>query len=120
MAAETTRSTDPEDYQNLPQAVGAMSKTFADGHVIPLHQHQRDQLLYGISGIMRMRTNREAWIVPRDSAVYIPAGIRHSVSMHGKVDMRTLYVDTKASADRPDTGWVRTTGWMASGGATST
>ena len=97
----TTRSTDPEDYQNLPQAVGAMSKVFADGYVIPLHQHQRDQLLYGISGIMRLRTERAAWIVPRDSAVYIPAGTRHSVSMHGTVDMRTLYIDTKA-ADRLD------------------
>ena len=58
MAVDTTRSTDPEDYQNLPQAVGAMSKVFADGYVIPLHQHQRDQLLYGISGIMRLRTER--------------------------------------------------------------
>jgi quercetin dioxygenase-like cupin family protein len=68
MAVDATRSTDPEDYQNLPQAVGAMSKVFADGYVIPLHQHQRDQLLYAISGIMRLRTEREAWIVPRDSA----------------------------------------------------
>jgi AraC-like DNA-binding protein/quercetin dioxygenase-like cupin family protein len=102
MAVDTTRSTDPEDYQNLPQAVGAMSKVFADGYVIPLHQHQRDQLLYGISGIMRLRSEREAWIVPRDRAVYIPAGTRHSVSMHGNVDMRTLYIDTKAAADRPD------------------
>jgi AraC-like DNA-binding protein/quercetin dioxygenase-like cupin family protein len=101
MVLATTRSTDPEDYQNLPQPVGAMSKVFADGYVIPLHQHQRDQLLYGISGIMRLRTEREAWIVPRDSAVYIPADTRHSVSMHGNVDMRTLYIDTKA-ADRPD------------------
>lgn len=105
MAVATTRSTDPKDYQNLPQAVGAMSKVFADGYVIPLHQHQRDQLLYGISGIMRLRTEREAWIVPRDSAVYIPAGTRHSISMHGNVDMRTLYIDTKA-ANRPDALYV--------------
>ena len=41
MAVDATCSTDPEDYQNLPQAVGAMSKVFADGYVIPLHQHQR-------------------------------------------------------------------------------
>lgn len=92
---DPTRSTDPEDYQDLPQAVGAMSKTFADGHVIPLHEHQRDQLLYAIHGIMRLRTHDTAWIVPRNSAVYIPAGTRHSVSMHGPVDMRTLYIDTR-------------------------
>ena len=101
MAAHSTRSTDPEDYQNLPQAVGAMSKAFADGHVIPLHAHRRDQLLYAVRGIMRMRSEREAWIVPRDSAVYIPAGTRHSVSMHGQVDMRTLYIDAEAVAGRP-------------------
>lgn len=96
----TARSTNPEDYQNLPQAVGAMAKAFADGATIPLHQHQRDQLLYGIGGIMRLRTEREAWIVPRDSAVYIPAATRHSVSMHGKVDMRTLYIDPTVT-ERP-------------------
>jgi len=94
MAVSKTRSTDPLDYQDLPQAIGAMSKRFTDGSVIPLHQHERDQLLYATRGIMRLRTEREAWIVPRDGAVYIPTGTRHSISMHGAVDMRTLYIDT--------------------------
>jgi AraC-like DNA-binding protein/quercetin dioxygenase-like cupin family protein len=100
-AVDPTRSTDPEDYQDLPQAVGAMSKSFADGHVIPPHQHRRDQLLYAVRGTMRLRTRDTAWIVPRDSAVYIPAGSRHSVSMHGPVDMRTLYIDTNTIPARP-------------------
>ena len=65
---DPTRSTDPEDYQDLPQAVGAMSKAFADGHVIPPHAHRRDQLLYAVRGIMQLRTEDAAWIVPRDSA----------------------------------------------------
>ena len=43
---------------------------------------------------MRLRTEGEAWIVPQESAVYIPAGTHHSVNMHGSVDMRTLYIDT--------------------------
>lgn len=106
MAEDTTRSTDAEDYQNLPQAVGAMAKIFADGYVIPLHQHRRDQLLYAISGIMWMRTKHEAWIVPRGSAVHIPAGTPHSVSIHGNVDMRTLYIDVAATADRRGTLYV--------------
>ncbi|MDP6876891.1 MAG: AraC family transcriptional regulator, partial [Alphaproteobacteria bacterium] len=36
---------------------------------------------------------------PRDSAVYIPAGTHHSVSMHGSVEMRTLYIDTTVRDD---------------------
>ena len=97
MTVHDERSTDPQDYQGLPQAIGLMSKSFADGFVIPLHEHERDQLLYAAGGIMRLRTEAEAWIVPRDSAVYIPAGTHHAVSMHGNVEMRTLYIDTAAT-----------------------
>ena len=90
------RSTNPEDFQNLSQAVGVMSKAFADGWEIPLHHHTRDQLLFASQGIMRLRTERDAWVVPRNSAVYIPAGTQHAVSMHGAVDMRTLYIDKES------------------------
>ncbi len=101
MADTPARSTDPEDYQDLPQEIGAMSKDFADGFIVALHEHERDQLLYATRGIMRLRTAGEAWIVPRDSAVYIPAGTKHSVGMHGDVDMRTLYIDTASANARP-------------------
>ena len=96
-----TRSTDPNDYQRLPQTIAVMPKSFEDGHVIPFHRHRRDQLLYAISGIMRLRNDRQAWIVPPDRAVYIPALIDHTVSMHGRVEMRTLYIDAETSAKNP-------------------
>ena len=89
------RSTHPSEYQEISQPIGAMSKHFADGYLIPDHHHRRDQLLYAVSGIMRLRTENGAWLVPPVGAVYIPAGIKHSVSMHGDVDMRTLYIDPK-------------------------
>ncbi|MDA1098299.1 MAG: helix-turn-helix transcriptional regulator [Proteobacteria bacterium] len=101
MAVHEMRSTDPLDYQDLPQSIGVMSKEFVDGFVIPPHVHARDQLLYATSGIMRLRTEQAAWIVPRGSAIYIPAGNRHAVSMHGSVEMRTLYIDKKATDDGP-------------------
>ena len=95
------RSTDPLDYQNLPQSIGAMPKSYSDGHVIALHHHERDQLLYAIRGTMRLRTEQEAWIVPPAGAIYIPAGTPHSVSMHGHVDMRTLYIDAENTGTKP-------------------
>ncbi len=100
MVKENLRSINPLDYQDLPQTVGAMSKKFEDGYEIALHHHERDQLLYATSGIMRLRTEREAWIVPSDNAVYIPANVLHAVTMHGDVDMRTLYIDSKAAIKR--------------------
>jgi len=69
-----------------------MVKSFPDGHAIAPHRHDRDQLLYAVSGVMRLRTDRDALIVPADRAVYIPGGTRHAVRMHGAVEMRTLYI----------------------------
>ncbi|WP_337660435.1 AraC family transcriptional regulator [Anderseniella sp. Alg231-50] len=101
MSTITSRSTNPVDYQNLPQPIVVMAKSFSDGFSIPPHQHERVQLLYAINGVMRLRTKRDAWVVPPDGAAYIPAGISHSVSMHGAVDMRTLYIDPLAIRTRP-------------------
>ncbi len=93
MTQPSRRSTNARHFQGLAQSIGVMAKSFDDGFVIAQHDHERDQLLYAKSGIMRLRTDHQAWIVPPDVAVYIPAGIGHSVSMQGSVDMRTLYID---------------------------
>lgn len=98
---KSNRSTDPLDYQHLDQAVAAMAKSFPTGFQIPPHHHERDQLLYAVSGTMRIRTSGDAWIVPPDRAVYIPAGIEHSVSMRAPVEMRTLYIAAPGSIPMP-------------------
>ena len=69
-----------------------MAKSFADGFEIAPHHHRRDQLVYAVSGLMRVRTEHEAWIVPPDRAVYVPGSTTHSISMRGEVEMRTLYI----------------------------
>ena len=100
---DPARSTEPLDYQNLAQPIGAMAKSFADGFEIELHHHDRDQLLYAIRGVMLLRTDRAAWVVPPDRAVYIPATVPHTVSMYGDVEMRTLYIDAEATPVRDRT-----------------
>ena len=56
------RSTNADDYQDVPRPLAAMSKTFASGHEIEPHHHPRDQLVYSVTGVMRVRTKTEAWI----------------------------------------------------------
>jgi len=91
------RSTDPRDYQSVPRPFAAMAKGFADGFEIAPHHHKRDQLIYAVSGLMRVRTAHEAWIVPPDRAVYVPAHTTHALSMRGAVEMRTLYIARNAA-----------------------
>lgn len=95
------RSTDPADYQAVPRAIAAMSKSFNPGETIAPHRHPRDQVLFAIEGVMRVATDGEAWIVPPDRALYVPGGVDHGVAMKGHVEMRTLYIRPGAAPGLP-------------------
>ena len=95
------RSDDPRDYQGVPRPLAAMAKSFADGFEVAPHAHQRDQFLYAVDGIMRVRTSEQAWIVPPNRAVYIPALTVHAISVRGNLEMRTLYLVPRATDDLP-------------------
>ena len=96
-----TRSTNAADYQKVPRPVAAMSKQFKDGFEIAPHHHSRDQFLYSVTGLMRVRTRAEAWIVPPDRAVYLPARVEHSIGIRGLVTMSTLYIAPGAKDGLP-------------------
>lgn len=97
----TPRSTNAADYQNVPRPIAAMSKPFKDGFEITPHRHSRDQFLYSVTGVMRVRTQAEAWIVPPDRAVYLPAHVEHSIGIRGLVTMSTLYIAPGAKEGLP-------------------
>ena len=70
-------------------------------HVIPLHFHDRDQLVYASQGVMTVLTSAGFWVVPTLRAVWIPAGIPHTVTMSGRVAMRTLYFKPRLARALP-------------------
>ncbi len=70
-------------------------------HVIPLHFHDRDQLVYASQGVMTVLTAAGIWVVPTLRAVWIPASVPHSISMSGKVAMRTLYLRPRLARTLP-------------------
>ena len=77
------------------------SRDYPAGHVIPLHFHDRDQLVYASRGVMTVRTGDGTWVVPPQRAVWIPARISHTITMSGAVAMRTLYLKPKLAAALP-------------------
>lgn len=98
---ENNRSIDPDDYQSVPRAIAAMAKSFAPGDTVAPHAHARDQVLYATRGVMRVATSSEAWIVPPDRALYVPAGLEHGVAIRGGVEMRTLFIQPGAASGLP-------------------
>src|SRR6201996_788057 len=65
---------------------------FKPGYVIGRHAHPEDQILFAAEGVMTVDTDQGIWVVPPLRAVWIPAETLHSVTMSGRVSMRTLYL----------------------------
>lgn len=65
---------------------------YSHGYKVPLHFHDRDQLVFATQGVMSVQTSEGAWVVPSQRAVWIPARVPHEIRMAGKVSMRTLYL----------------------------
>jgi AraC-like DNA-binding protein len=81
------------DPRRSPDAdISSLSYTYANGHTIPQHFHEVDQILFGISGVMAVTTAEGVWIVPQHRAVWIPAKTIHSIEIWGPLTMKTLYL----------------------------
>ena len=81
--------------------ITTLTHDYAAGHVIPLHFHDRDQLVYASRGVMTVRTSDGTWVVPTYRAVWIPAKVPHTITMSGTVAMRTLYLKPRLARTLP-------------------
>jgi AraC-like DNA-binding protein/quercetin dioxygenase-like cupin family protein len=106
-AASRTKNVDDPDQELLyriettDDPVLTLSIDYPDGHRVALHQHSRSQLLYAFSGVVMVSTDSGRWMVPPEHAVWLPAGVEHSVEMLGDVEMRSVYVRPDEREDLP-------------------
>ncbi len=69
-----------------------MSRSFPGAYLNDWHIHPRAQFVYGVSGIMEMRTRSGLWVLSPLRALWVPAGVEHQMRSHGPIDMRTLFI----------------------------
>lgn len=81
--------------------VVSLTHDYAAGYLIPMHFHDRDQLVYASRGVMTVRTGSAAWVVPTHRGVWIPQSVPHTISMSGEVAMRTLYLKPRLVQSLP-------------------
>src|SRR5215831_2945069 len=82
-------------------SITTLAHDYAHGHFIPNHFHDRDQLVFAHQGVMTVRAAEGMWIVPTHRAVWIPAKIPHSITMSGRVSMRTIYLKQRLARALP-------------------
>jgi AraC-like DNA-binding protein len=86
----------PQDAVDRPLA--GFAQDYPDGHATGRHGHERAQLLYATSGVMRIATDAAGFVVPPGRALWVPAGLPHAVTMQGRVAMRALFLRADAAA----------------------
>jgi AraC-like DNA-binding protein/quercetin dioxygenase-like cupin family protein len=62
------------------------------GLVFDWHTHDDHQLAWAASGVLTVRTQESAWVLPPTRALWIPAGLPHETLSAGVATMRSAYV----------------------------
>ena len=95
---------DGEDFQpdHVPRAIVAFGADLVTkGMELPFHCHRKAQLLLTLRGIVTCEADQSVWIVPPNSAVWIPGGLPHSMSIAGNVELYCLFVEPDAAPTLP-------------------
>lgn len=62
------------------------------GSVFDWHTHTEHQLAWAPNGVLLVRTDTTAWVLPPTRALWIPAGTRHEVLSTSSATMQAVYV----------------------------
>jgi len=76
----------------------------ADAHVIHAHHHPRSQLLYAVSGTMRVHVGMTTWVVTPRAGVWVPCGALHQVTASAGVSYRSVFASPAATQVIPAHG----------------
>ncbi|MBB2970210.1 MULTISPECIES: helix-turn-helix domain-containing protein [Phyllobacteriaceae] len=87
--------------EEMPGPLIALPTRYPDGYFVPPHRHSRAQLLCASQGVVLVTTGAGRWMIPSDHAMWIPAGVEHSVEILGDVFMRSIYIAVDAVAGVP-------------------
>lgn len=92
----------PEMPDSETASVVGFALTYGAGTIIEPHSHMAHQIVYAISGTMRVSVQNTVWFVPPRRALWIPAKTVHAIQCVGPVAMRTAYLSPAYPATYPD------------------
>jgi AraC-like DNA-binding protein len=91
----------PRVGRDVTFPIESLARKLPSGFSIPRHHHDRAQLIFASSGIMRIATPDGIWVVPPMRAVWVPVGIDHEVRVSSAVQMQTLLIDPGVQLSLP-------------------
>ena len=94
----STRQVALYPFETAPRPLVGFTKDYPAGFATGEHSHPRAQLLYAVSGVMRIDTPAACYLVLPTTALLLPANAPHAVQMDGSVAMRALFLREDAAS----------------------
>lgn len=84
-----------------PDPITVRAQSLATRSYFPEHSHPWNQLVYAISGVLTVQTDRRAFVISPEQAVWLPTGTSHRVGALLGAEFRSLWIATAAGAGLP-------------------
>lgn len=82
------------DIAYVPRPALVVANDYPPHFELARHSHTRGQLVYASEGVVTMNTDQGAWVAPPERAVWIPAGVPHSLTAVGAAKTRSVLIDS--------------------------
>lgn len=70
-----------------------IKKTGREGISLPVHSHDKHQIIYTLSGTLRIQTESTNYFVPEQHLVWIPQNVEHELSSNNRqISLLMFYV----------------------------
>lgn len=92
---------DISDLESVARPVLVRRSQYPAGDRILPHSHRRSQLLCALEGMAIVIAERNRWLILPDHALWIPAGVRHSVETIKPLTTGSIYIELGALPGQP-------------------
>ncbi|MGX9424010.1 MULTISPECIES: AraC family transcriptional regulator [Bradyrhizobium] len=90
---------DPDEVARAVVTYGITTVT--TGVELDFHSHRKAQLLLSLRGVLTCELEGGLWIVPPQSAIWIPGDVSHSIKVAGEIEGYNAFIDPAIAANLP-------------------
>ena len=108
LLTELSSPTDWTDPDLVPRPVvtyGAagivMAKLDPDRQEMDFHRHRKNQLVLLLRGVLTCEVECGLWIVPPQSAIWVPGGVLHKITTAGTIECYVSFIDPSLASNLP-------------------
>lgn len=65
------------------------------------HRHRKGELLLALRGVLTCEVEGGFWIVPPQSAIWVPGGVLHKFTVAGTIECYVVFIDPHMTSDLP-------------------